>query len=292
MGTGLASDGHTEQLHLFRLVRDAIRQEVLRARRESWIVLMQTPEHELVRLQNEVLALGGVVGKSLVESVDLLKRRDLAGAQRLIRLDQRIDKKRFAIEMDCLTLLVTQQPMDGDLRTVTSVLEIVAELERMGDYTRDIARTPFMIIDGPLRRLLIDIHLMATKTQGMLHGALEAFARRDLALAQAVPAEDAQVDGLYHRVYRDLLAFIRDNSQARGDSRVLVNQARYLARIARNLERTADQVPHICGWVAFAITGAMQGGEQEALPSSASPTNAPSISEERAEESLPVPSQG
>jgi phosphate transport system protein len=255
-------------------------------------MLMQTYEQELNRLQNEALHLGGLVEKSVVESVDMLKRRDPAAAQRLIGLDQHINKKRFAIEMDCLTLIVTQQPADGDLRFIASVLEIVTELERMGDYTRDTARTPFMIIDGPLQSLLIDIHRMATKTQSMLHRALEALERRDLALAQAIPAEDAQVDALYHRVYQDLLAFVRDNSQARGDSRVLVNQARYLARIARNLERTADQVPHICWWVAFAISGEMEGGEQEAFPSPASPTNAPSISEERAEESLPLPSQG
>jgi phosphate transport system protein len=218
---------------------------------------MHTYEQELERLQNEALALGGMVEKSVVESVDMLKRRDLVGAQRLISLDQRINKKRFAIEMDCLTLIVTQQPQEHDLRVITSVLEIVTELERMGDRTRDIARTPFMIIDGPLVNLLVDIHRMAIKTQSMLHRALEAFARRDLALAQEIPAEDAEVDALYNGVYRDLLALIRGNSQARGNSRLLVNQARYLARMARNLERAADQVPHICGWVAFALTDGM-----------------------------------
>jgi phosphate transport system protein len=221
-------------------------------------MLMQTYEQELERLKNEALALGGMVEKSVVESVDMLKRRDLVGAQRLINLDQRINKKRFVIEMDCLTLIVTQQPQEHDLRVVTSVLEIVTELERLGERTRDIARTPFMIIDGPLVNLLVDIHCMAIKTQNMLHRALEAFARQDLLLARAIPAADAEVDALYNGVYRDLLTFIRDNSQARGNSRVLVNQARYLARIARNLERAADQVPHICGWVAFAVTGEME----------------------------------
>jgi phosphate transport system protein len=216
-------------------------------------------KQELERLQNEVLALGGMVERSVVESVDMLKRRDLAGAQRLISLDQRINKKRFAIEMDCVTLIVTQQPPDGDLRVITSVLEIVTELERMGSFTKDIARTPFMIIDGPLLTLLVDIHRMATKTQGMLHRSLEAFVRQDLALAQGIPAEDVEVDALYNGVYRDLLAFIRENSQARGNSRVLVNQARYLARMARNLEHAADQILHICGWVAFAVTGEMEG---------------------------------
>jgi phosphate transport system protein len=168
--------------------------------------------------------------------------------------------------MDCLTLIVTQQPLDGDLRTLSSMLEIVSELERMADYSRNIARTPFMIIDGPLLTRLADIHCMALTAQGMLRRALQAFVQRDLALAQAVLAKDAEVDTLYNRVYQDLLAFIRDNSQAKGDSRVLVNQARYLARMARNLERAADQVTHICEWVAFEVTGEMAGVEQEPIP--------------------------
>ena len=229
-------------------------------------MLMQTFEQELLRLQNEVLALGGMVERSVVESVDVLKRRDLAGAQRLTSLDQRIRKKRFAIEMDCLTLIVTQQPLDGDLRAISSMLEIVSELERMGDYSRDITRTPFMIIDGPLLNLLVDIHRMALTAQRMLGGALQAFVQRDMALAQTVLAKDGEIDILYTRVHRDLLAFIRDNSQAKGNSRVLVSQARYLVRIARNLERAADQVTHICEWVAFVVTGEMADVEPEPIP--------------------------
>jgi phosphate transport system protein len=229
-------------------------------------MLMQTLEQELERLQNEVLALGGMVERSVVESVDTLKRRDPAGAQQLTSLDQRIRKKRFAIEMDCLTLIVTQQPLNGDLRTLSSMLEVVSELERMGDYSRDIARTPFMIIDGPLLNLLVDIHSMALETQSMLRRALQAYVQRDLALAQAVLAKDSEVDTLYNRVYRDLLAFIKDNSQTKGNSRVLVNQARYLARMARNLERAADQVTHICEWVPFVVTGELTDVEQEPMP--------------------------
>jgi phosphate transport system protein len=227
---------------------------------------MQTLEQELERLQSEVLALGRMVERSIMGSVDTIKRRDLVGAQRLISLDKRIRKKRFAIEMDCLTLIVTQQPLDGDLRTISSTLEIVSELERMGDYSRDIAQTPFMIIDGPLLNLLVDIHRMALTTQSMLRRALQAFVQRDMALAQAVLAKHGEVDTLYTQVYRDLLAFIRDNSQARGNSRVLVNQARYLARIARNLERAAGQVIHICEWVAFVVTGEMADLEPEPIP--------------------------
>jgi phosphate transport system protein len=230
-------------------------------------MLMQTLEQELQRLQNEVLALSSAVEKSIVESVDVLKRRDLTGIQRLITLDQRISKKRFAIEMDCLTLIVTQQPIDGDLRTITSILEIATELERMGDCVRDIARTPFMTVDGSLLSLLVDIHRMATKTQTMLHRAMEAFIQRDLALARAIPAEDDEVDAVYNQVYQELLTLMRKDSRTKGDSRALVNQARYLARIARGLEHIADLVTRVCEWVVFSITGEMlEAGERIPAP--------------------------
>jgi phosphate transport system protein len=106
---------------------------------------------------------------------------------------------------------------------------------------------------------------MALTAQSMLHRALEAFVQRDLALAQAVLIQNGEVDTQYNQIYRDLLAFIRDNSQTKGDSRVLVNHARYLARIARNLKRAAGQVTHICEWVAFAVTGEMAHVKQEPI---------------------------
>ena len=85
-------------------------------------MLMQTFEQELQRLQNEVLALGDMVERAIVEAVDTLKQRDLTGSQRLLSFDHQIAKKRFAIEMDCLTLIITQQPMEIFTNNITMIL--------------------------------------------------------------------------------------------------------------------------------------------------------------------------
>jgi phosphate transport system protein len=232
-------------------------------------MLMQTFEWELQRLQDELLALGSILESAIIESVDVLKRPDLADSWHLIALSRRINKKRFAIEMDCVRLIVTQQPMDGDLWSLTSILGIAAELECVGEYTQDIAKFPFTIImEESLLDLLMDIQRMAAKTQNMLHRALQAFVQRDLSLAQAIPAEDDEVDALYHQVYQDWLAFVKGNSRVKDNSRELVNQARHLARIARNVERVADRVAHICDWVTFAATGKMAGVDEERALSS------------------------
>jgi phosphate transport system protein len=198
-----------------------------------------------------VVILGSLVEKAIIQSVEVLKRRDLNGARRLIAEDRRvINEKRFAIESEALTLIATQQPMAGDLRVIAAVLEIAHELERMGDYAKGIAKINLMMGDEPLLKPLIDVPLMAEKARSMLHQALEAFVRRDVDLARAIPKQDDEVDALYNQVYRDLLALMMQNPRD-------IDRATYLLWVAHNLERTADRVANICERVIFMVTGEM-----------------------------------
>lgn len=210
----------------------------------------QAFDQELQRLQDEVLVLGNMVENALIESVQLLKQRDFEGSRHLIAEDRRINERRFAIEDDVLALIATQQPMAGDLRTLAAVLEIITELERMGDYAKGIARINLMIGEKPLLKPLIDIPRMAEKARDMLHRALDAFVQRDVALARAIPAEDDEVDDLYNQVYRELLTLIMSDPRN-------IEQANYLLWVAHNLERTADRVINLCERVVFTVTGEM-----------------------------------
>jgi len=207
-------------------------------------------ERKLQRFQDEVLILGSMVENALVESVELLKRRDLDGATRLIAEDSGINRKRFQIEADTLVLIATQQPMAGDLRTLAAILEIVTELERMGDYAKGISRISLMIGEQPLLKPLIDLPRMAQKARDMLHQSLDAFVRRDVDLARAIPAQDDEVDDLYNQVYRELLTYIMADPRT-------IDQATQLLWVAHNLERTADRVTNICERVVFTVTGEM-----------------------------------
>ncbi|HEC33744.1 MAG TPA: phosphate signaling complex protein PhoU [Chloroflexi bacterium] len=210
----------------------------------------ETFERELQRLQDEILSLGSMVENALTESVEVLKQRDMEGSRRLIAQDRAINEKRFAIESDTLILIATQQPMAGDLRTLAAILEIATELERMGDYAKGIAKINLMIGEQPLLKPLVDIPLMAAKARNMLHRALDAFVRRDVSLARALPAEDDEVDALYNQVYRELLTYILADPRT-------IEQANYLLWAAHNLERTADRVTNICERVIFTVTGEM-----------------------------------
>ena len=208
-------------------------------------------DRELQRLQDEVLALGSMVENAITEAVDTLKRRDVEGARRIIAQDRLINEKRFGIESKALALIATQQPAAIDLRTIAAVLDIASELERIGDYAKGIARINLMIGREPLLKPIIDVPAMADKTRDMLYQSLDAFVRRDVELAHAIPEEDDVVDTLYEQLYRNLIDYIiADQSN--------IEQANYLLWVAHNLERIADRVTNICERIVYMVTGRME----------------------------------
>jgi len=224
-------------------------------------MLREAFDKDLQRLEDETLALGSMVENAIMESVEILKRRDMEGARRLIARDRRINEKRFAIEDEALSLIATQQPMARDLRTIAAVLDITHELERIGDYAKGIAKINLLIGEEPLVKPLIDVPLMATKAQDMLHRALDAFVRRDVDQARAIPAEDDEVDCLYNQIFRELIDYLlKDPNVSQG--------ANYLLWVAHNLERSADRVTNICERVVFTVTGEVVelGSEDAASP--------------------------
>ena len=208
----------------------------------------KTFDRELQLLQDEMLALGSMVESALIEAVEYLKQRDFEGSRRIIAQDRVINRKRFAIEEQVLVLIATRQPMASDLRVLAAILEIVGELERIGDYAKGIGKINLLIGDQPLIKPLIDVPLMAEKARSMLHRALEAFIRRDVALARAIPQEDDEVDQLYEQVYRELITYILADPST-------LEQANYLLWAAHNLERAADRVTKLCERVVFTVTG-------------------------------------
>jgi phosphate transport system protein len=206
---------------------------------------------ELERLQGEVLVLGSMVEKAISRSVDALRSRDVGTARALQAQDVLINRKRFEIEEAALLQIATQQPMASDLRRLAAILHIVTDLERMGDYAAGIAHICVEIGDQPHVKPLIDIPRMADKAVSMLRRALDAFVDRDVDAAEAIAAEDDEVDALYQQVYRELLTIMLANPRT-------IDQATHLLWAAHNLERVADRVQNICERVVFVVTGRMR----------------------------------
>jgi phosphate transport system protein len=156
----------------------------------------ETFDRQLQAVLDEVLVLGSMVEHAVRSSVDALKHRDLDTARQVYAADRFINEKRYEIEQNCLTLIATQQPMARDLRLLAAILEVITELERIGDYAKGIARININLGDEPLIKPLIDIPKMANLGLDMLHRALTAFLHRDAETARAITEEDDQVDEL------------------------------------------------------------------------------------------------
>jgi phosphate transport system protein len=129
-------------------------------------------------------------------------------------------------------------------------MEIISELERMGDYAKGIANINIRMGEQPLLKPLIDIPRMAEKGADMLHRALTAFVNEDIEAAQSIPMEDDEVDALYNQIYRELMMFIIQDPKS-------IERANWLLWVGHNLERVADRVTNICERTVFIVTGEM-----------------------------------
>jgi len=208
-------------------------------------------EHHLQMLQEELLVLGSMVEEAISRSTDALKNRNLALARQVIQGDLNINRKRYDIEEMCIELIATQQPLARDLRIIIAVLNMIVDLERIGDHAEGNAKIAIMIGDEPPLKPYIDVPRMAEKTNEMLRAALDAFIRRDAGAARNVIAQDDVVDNLYDQVFRELLTYMAEDPKT-------INRATRLIWVAHNLERSADRVTNICERTIFVITGKVE----------------------------------
>lgn len=206
---------------------------------------------KLQEIENDILSMGSMVTSATSQSIEALRNRDLKLAEQIIANDKYINDKRFDIEERTLLLVATQQPVGSDLRIIASILNIVWELERIGDYAGGNARVTIMIGDEPPLKPLVDIPRMAVKVNDMLDRSLQAFIKRDDEAARKIIPEDDQVDELYNQINRELITFMIEDPRT-------ITRAERLIWVAHNLERSGDRVTNICERVIFIVTGKME----------------------------------
>ncbi len=208
-------------------------------------------ERGLKQLQDEVLIMGSMVNKALRQAMDALKRRDHFLAKHVIDSDKEINRHRFLIEEQALTLIATQQPVVAhDLRLVAAVIHISSELERMGDHAKGIARISELMQEQPSAKLLLQLPLMAEKCGQMLDAVLDIFLQQDGQAARELATRDDELDQLYDGIYRELLKTMTTDPQS-------VDNCTFLLWAAHNLERFGDRITNICERIIFVATGEM-----------------------------------
>jgi len=208
-------------------------------------------QNSLRQEKEEVMLMGNLVEEALGRSTDALKRRDLSLAHQIITDDAKIDAKRFEIEKKSIELIAAEQPPISDLNAIVAILNIITELERIGDYAAGIAKIVIMIGKEPPLKPLIDIPRMSEITAEMIHNSLRAFIENDSKAAVQVIGMDQVVDSMYDQIFRELLTFMMTDPKT-------INRATRLIWVAHNIERAADRATNICERVAYTITGKME----------------------------------
>lgn len=206
--------------------------------------------HQLESIHHDILRMGTLVEEAIRDADRALSEQDLQLAESVIEGDTAIDGLERSIESDCTRILALRHPLAGDLRTVTTALKVITDLERMGDHATDIALITLRIGASPLIKPLVDIPRMSNLARQMVHESLDAFVRRDVPLAHKVCSDDDPVDKLYSELHDELLGFI-----VQGDNAVRAEQALNLLFVARYLERIADHATNIAERVIYLVTG-------------------------------------
>ncbi|HET8569247.1 MAG TPA: phosphate signaling complex protein PhoU [Candidatus Limnocylindria bacterium] len=205
----------------------------------------------LTSLQRDLRSLASLVDVAIERSIRALALLDRQLADSVIAEDRRTNELRFKIEDDAVHLIAQQQPLAGDLRMIVAVLNVIVELERMGDYCVGIAKIVLLHEDRPLLKPLVDVPRMAQVCRELLRDAVDAFVARDAAAADAVARRDDEIDRLYEQVYRELLTFMLSDPRT-------IDRATWLIWVAHNLERIGDRVQNICERTVFEVSGVMK----------------------------------
>ncbi|MBN9493859.1 phosphate signaling complex protein PhoU [bacterium] len=205
---------------------------------------------EIRQLQDEVLALGSMAEKALLDAFESLRDGDADWSRKIVDDDQYINRKRFEIEDRCIFVIASQQPMASDLRILASILYIITDLERIADHAEGIARINLLLGDEPVPRRLGYIPAMADRAVAMLRDSLKAYIERDVEAARRICDADDEVDRLQDAVYDECIRqMIADQST--------IQRNTYMIWTAHNLERIADRCTNICERVIYLVTGHM-----------------------------------
>jgi phosphate transport system protein len=216
-------------------------------------------QEELETLKARLLEMGGLAEDRLQAAVRGLVERDMAVIERVLGGDQAINALHIEVDDRCFKLLALHQPMAVDLRVIVAAVKINTDLERVGDLAVNIAEAARRYLGHPPVKELIDIPRMAVIAQHMLRDALDAFVRKDTALARDVLDRDDELDSLKTQVFRELLTHMLGNQAT-------IEPSLDLILVSRHLERTGDHATNIAEDVIFMVSARDVRHQAEELP--------------------------
>ena len=205
-------------------------------------VLRHTFEEQLTELQQDIVRMSSVVEEMIRLSMHSLAHRDVDEARRAQEMDDLVDELNLKIENNCLHLLALQQPMARDLRVIAAALKIITDVERMGDYTVDIAKMSIRLVDAPASPSYSKLQRMSEVVIRMLRETLQAFVSHDLDLIQSMIAGDDEVDRLNREIHAEVLQQIQQSPSSAELGIGVILMSRFLERIADHCTNVGERV--------------------------------------------------
>lgn len=216
---------------------------------EAHIVKAYT--EEIAHLTGMIAEMGGYAQAAVADSVQALKRRDSDLAAKLIDGDKKIDALETEVSSFVVRLLALRQPMAVDLRTIVASLKIASDLERIGDYAKNIAKRSLVLNRGPVVGPISGIVNLSRMVEVMLHDVLDAYAAGDAEKARQLRLRDQEVDDAHTGIFRELVTYMMEDPRT-------ITACTHLVFIAKNLERIGDHATNIAESIVFQVSGERQ----------------------------------
>ena len=205
-------------------------------------------EEEISKLKKMLFEMATSVEEMIAKSIKALKDRNMIMAEEVIKSDAKINEMEIDIDNQCIRILALYHPEAEDLRTVSMIMKINNDLERIGDHAVNIAEKTIYLADKPPVKPLIDIPKMADKAIQMLQESLDAFVNKDAELAVEVCKRDDEVDSLEPQIVRELVTYMIGDPQT-------IDRSLNLILIAREIERVADLATNIAEDTYYIVSG-------------------------------------
>jgi phosphate transport system protein len=208
--------------------------------------MRKTFDDQLRQLNNELMNMGAMVEQAIEKSVDALISKDVATAKKIMEYDHEVDQQEKTIQSLCFDLLMQQQPVARDLRLISAAMNMITDMERIGDHASDISEVTLLMVHTSYETNMEHIRRMAAETLSMLIKSIKSFVDRDIKAAREVIENDDVVDELFLASKKDVIDLIRSDREA-GEEAV------DLLMVAKYFERIGDHATNIAEWVIFAV---------------------------------------
>ncbi|MFO7758550.1 MAG: phosphate signaling complex protein PhoU [Roseovarius sp.] len=213
-------------------------------------------ERDLEAIQARIMKMGGMVERAIADAACSLDTRDEELAEDVRLRDAAIDQLEATITEEATRIIARRAPAAGDLRLVLTVIKISANLERIGDYAKNMAKRTSVLTDmTPVDGATAALRRMAREVEGMLKDVLDAYIQRDADLAQAVIDRDRDVDQMYNAIFREFLTFMMEDPRN-------ITPCMHLHFIAKNTERMGDLVTSVAEQVVYLVSGKRPGQQR------------------------------